>query len=212
MRHENRQPETAQNTEKRGPEREGAPACRGSDGFTARNREQRHLAYRQRSTRLLLLLLLSAGILLPLLTACRQAEGDPYLMLLDLTKDAGVSLPSGVLYSSTAKPHEEGYMPPSTGERLYNLRGYSELRHAACYALYLALRSEPFFEAALFLAEDAGGVSEISEMCHVRGDYLTRQGAIEAGAYAVIASGRYVAVFYGVSKKEGERLADRLFG
>ena len=145
---------------------------------------------------------LYAAILLAvfLLTGCGKESTFPADMVLTLIAEE--KLPAGRLYDSEATAYEEHYMPKDLGKSLYAIRGYDELSHVDAYAVYLASGFDAKFELAVFLASDLTSVSEITDMCRIRAEYLIDAGRITENEATISVRGRTVFFVVGIEREE----------
>lgn len=135
-----------------------------------------------------------------LFVGCKKASASPAESIFSLTKTE--KLPAGRLYDSEAAAHEEYYMPKDLGRSLYAIRGYDELSHVEEYAVYLGSGFDSSFELAVFLSKDIPSVSEVTDMCRIRAEYLIDAGRITENEATVSVRGRTVFFIVGIERKE----------
>lgn len=139
-------------------------------------------------------------LVLVLFVSCGKESPSPADTILSLIAEE--KLPAGRLYDSEATACEEHYMPKDFGKSLYAIRGYDELSHVDAYAVYLASGFDAKFELAVFLASDLTSVSEITDMCRIRAEYLVDAGRITENEATVSVRGRTVFFVVGIEQKE----------
>ena len=135
-----------------------------------------------------------------LFVSCGKKAPSPADAILSLM--AAEKLPAGRLYDSEATAYEEHYMPKDFGKSLYAIRGYDELSHVDAYAVYLASGFDAKFELAVFLASDLSSVSEITDMCRIRAEYLVDAGKIAESEATISVRGRTVFFIVGIEREE----------
>ena len=135
-----------------------------------------------------------------LFVSCGKKAPSPADAILSLM--AAEKLPAGRLYDSEAVAYEEHYMPKDFGKSLYAIRGYDELSHVDAYAVYLASGFDAKFELAVFLASDLTSVSEITDMCRIRAEYLVDAGKIAESEATISVRGRTVFFVVGIEREE----------
>lgn len=139
-------------------------------------------------------------LVLVLFVSCGKESPSPADTILSLI--AVEKLPAGRLYDSKAAAHEEYYMPKDLGKSLYAIRGYDELSHVDAYAVYLGSGYGAVFELAVFLAKDLAAVSEVTDMCRIRAEYLIDAGRITENEATVSVRGRTVFFIVGIEREE----------
>ena len=139
-------------------------------------------------------------LVLVLFVSCGKGSPSPADTILSLI--AAEKLPAGRLYDSEAAAHEAHFMPKDFGKSLYAIRGYDELSHVDAYAVYLASGFDAEFELAVFLAKDLPSVSEVTDMCRIRAEYLIEIGKISKSEATVSVRGRTVFFIVGIEQKE----------
>lgn len=139
-------------------------------------------------------------LVLVLFVSCGKESPSPADAILSLI--AAEKLPAGRLYDSEAAAHEAHFMPKDFGKSLYAIRGYDELSHVDAYAVYLASGFDAEFELAVFLAKDLPSVSEVTDMCRIRAEYLIDAGRITENEATVSVRGRTVFFIVGIEQKE----------
>lgn len=139
-----------------------------------------------------------------LFSGCQSKMASPADAVLSLL--ATEKLPVGRLYDSEAAAHERYYMPEDLGKSLYALRGYDELSHVDAYAVYLGSGYDSTFELAVFSTKDLAAVSEVTDMCRIRAEYLIDAGRITENEATVSVRGRTVYFIVGMEQKEALEL------
>jgi hypothetical protein len=143
-------------------------------------------------------------LVLVLFVSCGKESPSPADTILSLI--AVEKLPAGRLYDSKAAAHEEYYMPKDLGRWLYAIRGYDELSHVEEYAVYLGSRFDSSLELAVFLAKDLAAVSEVTDMCRIRAEYLIGVGQIAESEACISTRGRAVFFIVGMEREKALEL------
>ena len=96
-------------------------------------------------------------------------------------------------------------MPDGFGSSLYAIRGYDELSHVDSYAVYLGSGYGSVFELAVFSAKDLAAVSEVTDMCRIRAEYLIGIGEIKENEVTISVKGK--TVFFIVGAEQSDALS-----
>ena len=147
------------------------------------------------------------SLLLFLCVGCGKEAPSPADAVLSLISEE--KLPAGRLYDSEAAMHEAHYMPRELGKALYAIRGYDELSHIDSYAVYLGSGYDASFELAVFSAKDIASLSEVTDMCRIRAEYLIEAGRINENEFVISVTGKTVYFVVGMDREEALSLVKR---